>query len=317
MQEYIQKIKPLILARIKHQCDELDNPEVSQRLYEYTSRGKLLRGVFVCLSAESFGRKIDTEVLDTASALELAQTALLIHDDIMDQDDFRRGKPSMHKIYEQDGYDPQTSMSLAICLGDVVLFHLFRYLDKNLVDLFSKELTKTALGQTFDVSKASSSEEISKEDILYIIQNKTANYTFSLPFQAGLSLSNHEQYRDDIVELSRLLGLIFQIRDDELNYLPQTQIGKSSGGDIRENKKTLCRAMLIERCPEIKDFYGQEQYVEYVQEAYRHSEVPQIIATQIAEYSALAEGIIGQLPIQQEYFGIWSQLLEYLQKREF
>ncbi len=315
MQEYIQKVKPLILERIKYQCDELDNPEISQKLYEYTSRGKLLRGVFVCLSAESFGRNIDTEVLDVASALELAQTALLIHDDIMDQDDFRRGKPSMHKIYEQDGYDPQTSTSLAICLGDVVLFHLFSYLNKDLVDLFSKELTKTALGQTFDVS--SSKKEISKEDIMYIIQNKTANYTFSLPFQAGLSLSNNLQYKESIVELSRLLGLIFQIRDDELNYQPQTQIGKSSGGDIRENKKTFCRAMLIERCPEIKDFYGQEQYIEYIQELYHNSGVQQIIATQITEYSTLAEGIINQLPIQQEYISIWCQLLEYLQKREF
>ncbi len=307
--------KEQILQHIKKQCDELDNLEISQKLYEYTSRGKLLRGMFVCLSAESFGRKVDEEVLDVAAAIELAQTALLIHDDIMDQDNFRRGKPSMHKIYEQEGFNSHASTSLAICLGDVVLFHLFRYLNKDISVLFSKELTKTALGQTFDVAKASSSEEISEEDILYIIQNKTANYTFALPFSAGLILANRQDLQDSITELSRLMGLIFQIKDDILNYLPQSQIGKSSGGDIRENKKTLCRLMLIEQCPEAKDFYGKD--VDKVIELYISSGVQQKIECQLSEYASSAEEIIRSLPIKSEYLDKWNHLLEYLKDRKF
>ncbi|MGL5955175.1 MAG: polyprenyl synthetase family protein [Brevinema sp.] len=324
LNNYIQELKPIILEQIKKQCDDLIDESLpysqvlAEQLYEYASRGKLLRGIFVVLVAESFGRSRDVQGLSVASAVELAQTALLIHDDLMDQDDLRRNKPSMHKIYRNQGFDEHTSLSLAMCMGDLALFHLFQYLDKDLVRLFSRELSKTVLGQVYDVEKSSyQDQEISKEDLLLIIQYKTAHYTFSLPFQAGLILSRMTEYSELIKKLSIPLGLIFQIRDDELNYLAQSQTGKSSGGDIRENKKTFCRCLLIEKCPQAKVLYGREDQIEQVRLLYHQSGVQQIIAEQLQAYEKCAEGIINQIPMKKEYQGLWYELLEYLMQRKF
>ncbi|MGL4677323.1 MAG: polyprenyl synthetase family protein [Brevinema sp.] len=322
---YIQELKPLILGQIKQQCEDLiddslpHSSTIAEQLYEYTSRGKLLRGIFVVLAAESFGRLRDRDILDIASAIELAQTALLIHDDIMDQDDLRRNKASMHKIYQNQGFDKHTSLSLAMCVGDLALFHIFRYLDKDLVGLFARELSKTVLGQVYDVEKSFYRDyEISQEEFLLIIQHKTTNYTFSLPFQAGLTLAKASKESIELVkELSIPLGLIFQIRDDELNYFPKSQIGKSSGGDIRENKKTFCRSLLIEKCPQAKALYGQEDQIEQIKLLYQQAGIKEILSEQLQSYRQCAEGIINRMSMKKEYHQLWHELLEYLMQRKF
>lgn len=322
---YIEQVKPQLLAHIKQQCEDLgydDIPystDIGHKLYEYTSRGKLLRGIFLCLSAESFGKPLDNTVLEAAAALEIAQSAILMHDDVMDQDDIRRGKPSMHKIYQIEGFSAHIANSLSICLGDVGLFHAFRYLSGELSQLFSRELTKTAMGQTYDVMQAALNTEISQESILSIIRNKTANYTFILPFLSGLILANAqtEELQIQIRELGELMGFVFQVRDDELNYLATQQTGKSSGGDIRENKKTLCRVLLIDEHPELLKLYGLDQYIDRIKDVYIKSETKRIIDNMINDRITIAKGIINQLPISVEYNNIWFTILEYLYSRKF
>ena len=329
LQKYLDDLKPLILKEISAQCNDIavlefsNAQEIADKIYEYTSRGKLLRACFVCFAAESFGKKIDKSVLQTAGAIELAQTALLIHDDIMDNDDFRRNKPSMHKMYEEilvnsSQETKHIALSLAICIGDIALFHLFSYLSDNakLIKLFSKELSKTALGQAFEINKASQDKEISKEDIYTIIQHKTANYTFYLPLLSGMILADASvKDQDSIMEFSRLAGLLFQIKDDELNYLASNQTGKSAGGDIRENKKTLCRLELLTRCPESKELFGRDNTLEKIQQLYLSSGAKQSINDELVAYKLLAEGIVQKLNIQSEYKILWNELLEYLVNR--
>jgi len=329
LQKYLDDLKPLILKEISAQCNDVavlefsNAQEIADKIYEYTSRGKLLRACFVCFAAESFGKKIDKSVIQTAAAIELAQTALLIHDDIMDNDDFRRNKLSMHKMYEEILADSSrdtkhTALSLAICVGDIALFHLFFYLSDNaqLVQLFSKELSKTALGQAFEIYKASQDNEISKQDIYTIIQHKTANYTFYLPLLSGMILADAPvEDQHSIIEFSRLAGLLFQIKDDELNYLSENQTGKSVGGDIRENKKTLCRLELLRRCPESKELFGRDDTVEKIQQLYLSSGAKESINDDLVAYKLLAEGIIQKMNIQSEYKMLWNELLEYLLNR--
>lgn len=331
LQKYLDDLKPHILKEILAQCNDIavlefsNAQEIADKIFEYTSRGKLLRAGFVCFAAESFGKKIDKSVLQTAATIELAQTALLIHDDIMDNDDFRRNKPSMHKMYEEilvsSTQDTKhTALSLAICVGDIALFHLFSYLSDNtkLVKLFSKELSKTALGQAFEIHKAFQDNEISKEDIYTIIQHKTANYTFYLPLLSGMILADASlEDQDSIIEFSRLAGLLFQIKDDELNYLPSNQTGKSTGGDIRENKKTLCRLELLKQCPESKLLFGRDDTLEKIQQLYLSSGAKKSINDDLVAYKLLAEGIIQKMNIQSEYKVLWNELLEYLLDRMY
>ncbi len=297
LNEYIKKTKPLILKRIKKICRELPSKDASEKIYEYTSRGKLLRGVLLCMSAGAFGRDIDDEVLDAAAAVELAQSALLMHDDVMDRDELRRGKPSMHKIYESECGDSRMGESMALCLGDAVIFHLFGYLNKDLVRIFSKELAKTAFGQMSDVSSAG--RELSQEEILSVIKNKTAGYTFYLPFAAGAKLASWVSA--SLINLSVYMGEIFQIRDDELNYTDSA--GKSFGGDIRENKKTLCRAFLIEEYPYVKDWYGDENRIKDVAELYNSSQAKKRIAAYMDELYEKSKEIISNRPNAGNLYG--------------
>ncbi len=329
LQKYLDTLKPRILKEISSQCNDialLEFPnarEIADNICEYTSRGKLLRACFVCFAAESFGKELDKSVIQTAGAVELAQTALLIHDDIMDNDDFRRNKDSMHKMYEKflansSHNTKHTAQSLAICVGDITLFHLFSYLyhHSKLVQLFSKELSKTALGQAFEIYRASQDNEISKEEIHTIIQHKTANYTFYLPFLSGMILANASiEDQNHISEFSRLAGLLFQIKDDELNYISENQTGKSTGGDIRENKKTLCRLELLKRCPQSKGLFGKDDNLTKIQELYISSGAQESINNDLLLYKKLAEGIILKMNIRSEYQLLWNDLLEYLINR--
>ena len=330
LQDYINIKKKDILQEIQKQCQDLalydmpNAPKIAELLYEYSSRGKLLRGVFVCLGAESFGDEENTHILKVAAALELAQSALLIHDDIMDGDDFRRNKPSLHKLFEKDFSGEKatkTGESLAICTGDIAIFHLFGYLSESpaLVKLFSQLLSKTALGQAYEISYAHHNEEISKEDILLIIKNKTTNYTFTLPFMAGAILSGLDSTRelDYLKEFCQYAGYIFQIKDDELNFLEEGSIGKSAGGDIRENKKTLCRYELLQKCPEAIKYFGKDGSIEEVRTLYKDSGVKEHIADLIREYSLEAEKRINLLIIKESHKNLWLELISYLNIRVY
>lgn len=333
LKTYIESHKKAILQSIDRQCDDLMTYDIAntsimkERLYEYTSRGKLLRGVFVCLSTESFqdtNYTINQELMyKVAGAIELAQSALLIHDDIMDNDDFRRNKPSIHKLFENDinkSNAKKTGESLAICVGDIAIFHLFSYLAEypELVQLFSRELSKTALGQALEIMNSIENQEISKEDILNIIKNKTANYTFLLPFMAGglLAKSLDQEHLVFLKRFCLLAGYIFQIKDDELNLL-SVQLDKSIGGDIRENKKTLCRYELLKRIPEAKELFISDLSLEKVRDLYISSGAKEEIVQQLLIYKTEASDLIGKLPIKEQYQSLWIELLDYLLERNY
>ena len=101
--------------------------DIHERVFEFAKRGKHIRGSLVASGVELFGRKASRLAYTTAASLELVQSFLLIHDDIMDEDTLRRGKPSVHEQYRRLGEsrgvrDSQRfGESLAICAGDVAV----------------------------------------------------------------------------------------------------------------------------------------------------------------------------------------------------
>ncbi|MGL4561277.1 MAG: polyprenyl synthetase family protein [Brevinema sp.] len=324
--EYTNRVKPDIIASIKDQCDHISKIPLpnaslfSDYLCEFTTRGKLLRGIFVRLVAESFDTNI-SQTNTVSGALELAESALLMHDDIMDNDDLRRGKLSMHRLLEQNFHlSNHGGKSLALCLGDLTLFSLFSHLSfsRDLVDLFSYELSMTALGQALEIEKSGQHKDLSKKEILSIIEHKTAHYTFVLPFLAGAILSHQDDHiKKTLQKLGVIMGYLFQIRDDELNFFSQEMTGKPSGGDIRENKKTLCRYELLQEFPSLEVYFGQENNVSIVQEHYQRSKSKNTIASVLSSYREQAFSLLKQLPIMPKYKTIWEDLICYLSERSY
>ncbi|MFW6378766.1 MAG: polyprenyl synthetase family protein [Nanoarchaeota archaeon] len=228
------------------------------RLLEFMLAGKMVRGSIVLWIADEFSSG-NTESLPGAAAMELLQAALLIHDDIMDDDDTRRGLPSIHKQYETLGskyhYDDQQHFgtSMAICLGDLALFLAFEELaklqDVEVISLFSKSISIVGLGQMQDVSWGFQSEIPDAGDILSMYDHKTSMYTFTLPFLLGASIAHIDKSLSRrFQELGSVLGQLYQLRDDQLGlYSTHGTMGKSIGIDFVTGKKTPYYSLLLKR----------------------------------------------------------------------
>lgn len=286
--------------------------EALQRLEQFSHGGKGVRGGLFLLSAEIFGFKEENISFDIAAVLEILQASLLIHDDIMDNDFVRRGNPSVFAQYIKNGEKIQTTDSLsygksmAICVGDIGFFiamqiaHNALVNHKNrdaLLELLHKELIIVGLAQMDDVTFAANKEVPSTEEILNMYLYKTAHYTFSLPLTLGGIIGN--QNSDTISQLEKLgehLGLLFQLKDDELSVYGDEKItGKPVGSDIRENKKTILRALLTQKIGE--KIIDPTEYLSLLEQHNIRGEIEKIMR----EYQTQAETIIEHLPISNEY----------------
>lgn len=230
------------------------------RLFNYTKEGKMLRGALLLWSAEWHGIP-SKEALPIALALELTQSALLIHDDIMDEDILRRGKDSMHVQYEKQAESnvlrkDHYGLSMSICVGDLSAFLCYKLLSKinkdklaNILGLFADSFALVGLGQMQDVALGLTTSIPTSENVLLMYKQKTAEYTFCLPLQAGAAFAGAtEKQLKHLHELGTNLGVLFQLKDDELGMFGTNgSLGKSVGLDIVSGKKTLIYLLLWEQ----------------------------------------------------------------------
>jgi geranylgeranyl diphosphate synthase type I len=246
--------------------------DVLGRIADFSVRGKMVRGGLVQLGCRSLmgdgtclAESLARAATQTGVVMELLQSLLLIHDDIMDQDDRRRGHPSMHAQYVQAAAKAgiaqavRTGESMAICAGDACAFLAMELLAEieappaalaKLMSLVSHELTVVVFAQMGDVWNGAAAGDPGFDEILKLYRYKTGRYTFSLPLMAGARLAGAgEAAVDGLSGLGELMGILFQIRDDDIGlFADAAQTGKPRGTDIRENKKTLHRHFLLERC---------------------------------------------------------------------
>lgn len=230
--------------------------------------GKRIRPVLFYHTYQTLGGKPAVkkrkEALKAAMAIELAHTFLLIHDDVIDRDNLRRGKPSVQYIYrlskEKEFANVPDAIhygnSQAICVGDVSFSLVNEIIADLKLDLDIKNrlfkkigniIFNTAIGEFYDVY-AAAEKNISKKDILTILEYKTARYTVEGPIHLGAMMAGAgERTMKNLSEYSIPLGIAFQIQDDILGvYGASMETGKPVGADIREGKKTLLVAKALE-----------------------------------------------------------------------
>jgi len=225
------------------------------RLKRFVTQGKMMRGTLALLGYKLFGGS-DYRAIPLASSLELFHTSFLIHDDIMDQDELRRGQQTLYKQYQDLAENrgltssSRTGESLGICAGDLGFFLGFDllstvdatpHIQQKILRSISHELTLVGLGQMQDVALGASTATPTEEEILDVYRYKTARYTFSLPLMIGAMLAGADEKQVTTIEnVGETLGIIFQIKDDELGIFGnEKQTGKPVGADLREGKKTL------------------------------------------------------------------------------
>lgn len=311
--------------------------DVLQRLAGFTRKGKLIRGGLVCLGCEMTARRISADAVRAGAALELIQSALLIHDDIMDRDTQRRGAPSLHRQYsllaEKEGIrDPHHfGVSMGICAGEIAIFLAFEALaglagPRSRAAAFQKLFAGTfglvGLGQMLDIHAGASVRPVREREVLDIYRFKTARYSFSLPLAAGWILGGGKPAgRAQLERLGETLGLIFQIKDDELGLFGEEDVlGKPVGSDIRQGKKTLIHLRLLDRATPgerkaLAAVFGRadasEEDVRFVRELALRYGVDGEVRKTMARYGARARAAIRSLPIEAALREVLESLLEF------
>ncbi len=225
-------------------------------LRDYPERGgKRLRGLVLLLSVAAHGAPWERG-LGVAAALELFQNWVLIHDDIEDDSEDRRGSPALHK---------QVGLPVALNVGDALHIYMWRTLlrsawaswaqQQRVVTAFENAITRTAEGQHLDLSWVAEGRfDVSETDYLEMVTLKSAYYTVVGPLTLGALCADPDaEPSPGLTDAGRDLGVAFQIRDDVLNLTDGVSYGKEFAGDLFEGKRTLVLAhFLAHAAPEHK-----------------------------------------------------------------
>jgi geranylgeranyl diphosphate synthase type II len=212
--------------------------------YIVGSPGKRIRPLLVLLSAKATGGKF-SDTYNAATAVELLHNFTLVHDDIMDNADTRRGKITLHKKYDNN---------TAILAGDSLLSVAYEYLlkdcngnSKRIISSFNKGLVEVCEGQSYDTD-FELRRNVSMNEYLKMIGKKTAAM-IKMCCEIGVLLANGSD--DELSGLSGYglnLGMAFQIQDDLLDITADEKtLGKRIGGDLIEGKKTFLFVKAIEK----------------------------------------------------------------------
>jgi len=252
-----EKLKDILCEKAVELCGTHRwKGDFMDRFRSFCLQGKMIRGGLIVLSFRLFRADMPDALLELASAMEILHSSLLIHDDIMDRDATRRGKPTIFSQYRRFAVqhrlnDPgHFGESFGICAGDIGFFLAFGILSsldlepdvrKKIQQLWSSEFTSVGLAQMQDVYLGSVSGEVHEEDIMNLYRYKTARYTFSLPLASGAVAAGVGGETVALLEeLGEYMGTVFQLKDDELDLFgDERETGKPVGTDMKEGKKTL------------------------------------------------------------------------------
>ncbi|HET6560487.1 MAG TPA: polyprenyl synthetase family protein [Marmoricola sp.] len=226
-------------------------------LTEATRGGKRFRPALAAAAYDMLGGTDQQAVGVLGAALELLHTAFVIHDDVIDGDDVRRGRPNVSGGYAStaraEGASSEASSHLgstaAILAGDLALASAIRTVAlcpaeprtvRRLLDLFDHALHTTAAGELADVRFGLGTRDPSLAESLTMEEQKTSAYSFALPLQAGAVLAGADEITvHRLGEAGRMLGIAFQLLDDLLGVFGDpAATGKSVLTDLREGKQT-------------------------------------------------------------------------------
>ena len=194
--------------------------------------GKRMRPMLILLIAKNYGG-VNMVTQNAAVGLELLHTASLVHDDVVDESDERRGQASVNASYNN---------KVAVLVGDFILSSALLRVSETSNKTIIRKLAK--LGQTLSAGEVLQltnidNEEISEDVYYQVIKQKTAALFEACCEMGALSAGVDENDLSEIREFGSNLGLAFQIRDDIFDYYESSEIGKPTGNDMAEGKLTL------------------------------------------------------------------------------
>lgn len=251
-------------AERRRQLTDLD-PSVGDLVtaaVDFTSGGKMLRPTFCHVGwMLANGPTDDPRIAAAGAAFEWLQGSALVHDDLMDGSDTRRGRPSVHRDFEDRhrsaggfGDAADFGSQVAILLGDLLLSwadEQFRRAepDTRTAGFWDACKSEVVSGQFLDVL-AQARDHLDVDTAMHVIRFKTAKYTVERPLHVGAALAGgDDELLSALTRVALPLGEAFQLRDDVLGVFGDpADTGKPAGDDLREGKRTVLIARTAQEC---------------------------------------------------------------------
>lgn len=217
------------------------NPLLNEVLaYIKKRNGKMMRPILVLLTAKLFGKVTDS-TLHAALSLELLHTASLVHDDVVDESDKRRGQSSVNAVYNN---------KVSVLVGDYMLASSLKHAAHSgmleLVELVARLGQELSEGEIIQLANTSNRDF--SEDIYFdVIRKKTAALFTASAESGAVSVHAAPEIVRNAALFGEMIGVAFQIKDDIFDYYESPELGKPTGNDMLEGKLTLPALYLLNR----------------------------------------------------------------------
>lgn len=272
--------------------------------YGMAAGGKRLRPALLLMACEAFGGEAES-AMDAAAGIEMFHNFTLLHDDVMDNSDTRRGRPSVYAKWGQNA---------AILSGDTMLTLATQLISKvpdshlrNILDIFNQMAIRVYEGQALDMD-FESRMDVDIDDYIRMIMDKTGALIGAAAQIGALIGGATESQAKEMYEFGMMLGIAFQIQDDWLDvYGDASTFGKPIGGDINNNKKSflLLQALgssgnEVDAIKAALELPAGDTKVKIVTNIYSRLDISEKSKQEIARYSSLAMAALKRTGLSEE-----------------
>jgi geranylgeranyl diphosphate synthase type II len=318
----LEHYKKVFLGYLKKQI-KVKEPENLYKPIDYILQigGKRLRPLLCLKACQTFSNDYK-DALPAALAIEVFHNFTLLHDDVMDHAELRRGNQTVHKKW---------NLNTAILSGDAMLILAYQFLEfyddnsyKEIMKIFNTTALQVCEGQQYDVD-FETKENVSIADYIKMITYKTAVLLASSLKIGSLIGKASDKDADKMYLFGLNLGIAFQLQDDYLDTFGDVKtFGKRIGGDIVENKKTFLFLKLIEvidkddilLLDELLSLDDEQEKIDGITALYVKYNIPELVLAEIKKYTEIAFLNLKDVKIVDALKKEWMQFAEDLMQRK-
>ena len=316
-----------ILNLFENYLAQIQFPEEPEQLYKpilysMSGGGKRIRPTLLMLACEAFGGDVQ-QALPAAAAVEMFHNFTLLHDDIMDNAEVRRGKPSVYASWGNN---------MAILSGDAMMICSYRLLSKvpseklaSIMEIFTTTALQVCEGQQYDMDFETQAK-VAVAEYMNMIELKTAALLSGAVTIGAILAGASEEDVQKLYKFATEVGIAFQLQDDLLDSYGDEQLGKKIGGDILEGKKTYLMIISLSHATEaqrevlrtthLNKKLSDEQKIAAVKEVYDAIGAKQMTEQQISVRISRALAILDTLSVPAERLGYMKSYVESLVGRK-
>ena len=317
-----------LLDKVNAHIEQLDYAHEPMNLYEpvkyiLSLGGKRIRPAMMLMAYNMYRDDIE-KILDPALALEIYHNFTLLHDDLMDHADVRRGKPTVHKRW--DANTAILSGDVMLSLADIYMSRVDDACFREVMATFHKTSIEIAEGQQYDMDFETRTDVTEAEYIEMIRLKTSVLLACALKIGAILGGATKED-AEHLYRLGECIGLAFQLRDDYLDVYGDPKVfGKKIGGDILCNKKTYLYINALRLANKeqraVLDYWAAatdinpEEKIAAVTDIYNKVGLPEMSRAIEEHYYSLAKAELEALSVSKEQNAVLAQFMAMLMERD-